>query len=357
VSRLDPGADGPARVEIRTTTGPWDVFLQTGADALLEQLRARIRAKEARQAHEHNLDEAVVGAALQEKNAQADFARAWQAEEHAAGVRLWEQVSLDAERMRQEASPFKLPPEDVCAIAAAATRGGELPALILAPFVDRTGGPAGVNVARQLWWRAQERADWTHGLAGLSGHLRAVSDLDLDLALIRNVLGVLPFVLVHGDVEVDRIQVRIVGSGVLPPPRPGHSAPDAAAVGPTVSICGTLPWPDVPGGYRVEVDMIDTVLACAGALGEVFHLVRSRRLPHLHERVPDWLRPGITSMIIGGYGVAIEKADTDPDAGVIRGLQDLVRSLPDDGPHGRRQTAAKLLEGVMRRLVLREVDL
>lgn len=326
-------------------TGPWDILLQTGADALLEQLRARIRSKEADQAHEHALEDAAVKAELQERSAQADFARAWQAEEHAAAVQLWEQVTLHAERMRQEASPFKLPGDDIRSIAGAATRKGEFPALIFAPFLDRLGGSAGIDVCRQLWWRAQQRADWTEGLVGLSGHMRPVSELDIDMALIRNMLGDLPFVLIHGDVEVDRVQVRIVGSGVLP--QPGVSSPshEVSATGPAVSICGTLPWPDVPGGYRLAEDMIDAVLASAGALGEVFHLARSRRLPELHKRVPDWLRPGVTAMIIGGYGVAVEKTPWDAD--IVRGLQDLVASMPGHDDLGLRRRAEELLEDAM----------
>ena len=199
-------------------TGPWDILLQTGADALIERLRARIRSKEAVQAHEHALEDAAVKAESQERSAQADFARAWQAEEHTAAVRLWEQVTLHAERMRQEASPFKLPGEDIRSIAEAATRKGELPALIIAPFLDRLGGAAGIGVCRQLWWRAQQRVDWTKGLAGLSGHMRPVSELDIDVDLIRDMLAGLPFVLIHGDVEVDQFQVRILGLGVLPSP-------------------------------------------------------------------------------------------------------------------------------------------
>jgi hypothetical protein len=330
-------------------TGPWDVFLQAGADALLEQLRARIRASEAELTHERTLGLAAAQAQLQEISAQADFARAWQGEEHAAGVRVWEQVTLQAEKMRQEASPFKLPAQDIRSIASAATGQGACPALIIAPFVDSADGSPGMSVCRQLWWRAQQRADWTECLVGLSGHMRPVRDFDIDLDLIRDVLGAFPFVLIHGDVEVDRVQVRVVGSGVMP--EPGLAArSEPLAAGPAVSICGTLPWPDVPGGHRLADDIVDAVLACASALGEVFHLARYRRIPQLHKRVSSWLQPGVTAMIIGGYGIAVENAAWDPD--VIRGLQDLVASLPDASDGVRRQ-AEELLTEVMDGVVTR----
>ena len=153
------------------------------------------------------------------------------------------------------------------------------------------------------------------------------------------------------------LRFQILGSGVLPHPISSPSPPEVSAIGhvvstgPAVSICGTLPWPDAPDGYRLTDDMIDTVLACAGALGEVFHLVRTRRLSQLHKQVPDWLRPGVTAIIIGGYGVAVE--NTAWDADIVRGLQDLVTSMPGDDDLGLRRRAEELLEDVMARVVTR----
>jgi hypothetical protein len=327
--------------------------MQSAADALLEQLRARIREKEADRAQQHTIQQATVQADLRERSAQADFARAWQSEEHAAGVRIWEQVSVHEEELRRKASPFRLPARDIRAIAEAATRQGAIPALILAPFMDRLGSSAGTEVSRQLWWRAQERADWTESLHGLSGHMRPVSDLDIDLDLIRAVLGDLPFVLVHGDVEVDRVQVRIVGSGVMHPAAASSAANGEPAPSPAVSICGTLPWPDIPGGFRLAGDMVDAVLACAGALGEIFHLVRFQRLPQLHKRVPEWLRDGVTGMIIGGYGIAMENAVWREK--VVTGLQDLVASMPEDDSR-LRERAKRLLDGVMQDIAERGLE-
>ena len=276
------GAASPAPAlptEVRITTGPWDVILQTGADALLEQLRARIRAKEADEAHQRAEEGARLQAELREQGARADFARAREGVEHAAGVRVWEQVRLHEEKLRQKASPFRLPTQDIRAIAEAATRGGAIPALILAPFLDQLGGSAATDVSRQLWWRAQERADWTESLVGLSGHMRPISDLDLDIDLIRAALDPLPFVLVHGDVEADQVQLRIVGSGVMPQRAARTAVHGDPQASPAVSICGTFRRPDAPGGgFRMPRDMVDTVLACASALGEVFQLVRFRRV-------------------------------------------------------------------------------
>jgi hypothetical protein len=331
--------------------GPWDLLLQTATDALLEQLRSRIRLKEANQAHQHALERDAATAELRERSAQADFARAWQAEEHSAVVRLWEQLSLDEQKMRHETSPFKLPEEDIRSIAEAATQGGKFPALIFAPFVDREGDSGGTHVYRQLWWHAQHRATWMEGMVSLTGHMRPVSDFDIDVNLIQNVLRTIPFVLIHGDVEIDRVRVRIVGSGVFPQPCVDLLAAETSTAGPTVSIYGMLPWPDVPGSHRLAEEMCDTVLACVGALGEVFHLARTGRLPHLHERVPDWLRPGILAMIIAGYGVAIERAAWDPE--IVRGLQDLVAAMPNQDRHKLRQRAEDLLNGVMNRIATR----
>lgn len=330
------------------STGPWDILLKTGADALLEQLRARIRARDDQRAHDHVKDESKFQAELKEMGAEADFARAWRMQEHAAGVRVWEQVTLHEVKLRQEASPFKLPPSDIRAVGTAATKNGDSPALIIAPFVDRVGSPGGSDVARQLWWRAQQRADWTVGLAGLSGHMRPVHDFDIDIDLIRQVLGEIPFVLVHGDAEVDRIQVRIVGSGVLPQPQMERLSSASSGPGPAVSISGTLPWLENPGSYRLADDMLDTLLACVGVLGEIFHLARSGRQPQLHNLVPDWLKPGVTSMIIGGYGIAVQNGAWNSE--VVSGLQDLVVSMPVDDEDGLRSRARNLLADVMRRL-------
>ena len=90
-----------------------------GADALLEQLRARIRAKEADEAHQRAEEGARLQAELREQGARADFARAREGVEHAAGVRVWEQVRLHEEKLRQKASPFRLPTQDIRAIAEA----------------------------------------------------------------------------------------------------------------------------------------------------------------------------------------------------------------------------------------------
>jgi hypothetical protein len=100
--------------------------------------------------------------------------------------------------------------------------------------------------------------------------------------------------------------------------------------------------------------MIDTVLACAGALGEVFHLVRSRRLPRLHTRVPEWLQPGVTAMIIGGYGIAMENAKWDVE--IVKGLQDLVSSMPEQDKYGLRRKADELLNDVMQDIVMRGLE-
>jgi hypothetical protein len=349
---LGPGPSIPT--EIRITTGPWDVILQAAADALLEQLRARIRSKEAEQAHQRSMQETRVQADLREQGAQADFERSLRAEEFAAGVRVWEQVSVREEELRQKASPFKLPVQDIRVIAKSVTHDGAIPALILAPFLDRLRGSVGIDVCRQLWWRAQEKADWTESLVGLSGHMRPVSDLDLDIELIRAALDPLPFVLVHGDVESDHVQIRIVGLGVMPQRAVSTAGHDEPVASPAVSICGTFPRPNGPAGSHLAGDMIDTVLACAGALGEVFHLVRSRRLPRLHTRVPEWLQPGVTAMIIGGYGIAMENAKWDVE--IVKGLQDLVSSMPEQDKYGLRRKADELLNDVMQDIVMRGLE-
>jgi hypothetical protein len=331
---------------------PFGSLLNAGANALVEHVRARNRAAEAidaERAHEWAKDEASHRAALWEQKAQADFARAWNAEEHTASVRLWLQGAVRDAQLRQEASPFKLPDDDIRMLSAAVTGDGEIPAFIIAPFVDRTGGAASSEVSRQLWWRAQERAEWTSSLAGLTGHMRPVEHLDLDIDLIRLRLGRAPFVLIHGDAEVDRVQVRIVGSGMLPVPEANPQSPADSDYGPSVSISGSLPWsPDLPAGRLGDVVM-DTLIACSGVLGEIYHLSRSGLQPRLHERVPDWLRPGVTSMIIGGYGIALR--DRPWNKKVVSGLQDLVRSMPADIDPGLRDQAESLLDDVWQKFV------
>jgi hypothetical protein len=331
---------------------PFGGLLNAGANALVEHLRAKNRAAEtvdAGRAHDWAKDEASHRAALREEKAQADYARAWSAEKHSASVRVWLQGAVQDAQLRQEASPFRLPDDDIRMLSAAVTGNGEIPAFIIAPFVDRAAAPAGSEVSRQLWWRAQTRADWTSSLAGLTGHMRPVEHLDLDIDLIRLRLGRAPFVLIHGDAEVDRVQVRVVGSGMLPVPGASPRSPADSDYGPSVSISGALPWsPGLPAG-RLDDAVMDALIASVGVLGEIYLLSRSGLQPRLHERVPDWLRPGVTSMIIGGYGIALR--DRPWNKKVVSGLQDLVRSMPADIDPGLRDQADSLLDDVWQKFV------
>jgi hypothetical protein len=331
---------------------PFGGLLKAAAEAGVEHLRAKNRAAEtinAERAHEWAKDEASHRAALLEQKAQDDFARAWNAEEHTASVRLWLQGAVQDAQLRQEASPFRLPDDDIRMLSAAVTDDGEIPALIIAPFVDRASGTAGPEVSRQLWWRAQQRAEWTSSLAGLSGHMRPVEHLDLDIDLIRLRLGRVPFVLIHGDAEVDRVQVRIVGSGMMPVPGTSPQSPANSDYGPSVSITGPLPWSPGPPAGRLADFVMDALIAYASALGEIYHLSRSGLQPRLHELVPDWLRPTVTSIIIGGYGIALR--DRPWNKKVVIGLQDLVRSMPAGIDPGLHEQAESLLDEVWQKFV------
>jgi hypothetical protein len=324
-------------------TGAADILLQLAADVFLDPVQVWGRMREAEQAHQHALAELTSRAELAERAAERDFSRSLSVNEHLAGCRVWEQLTIDTEKARREASPFRLPESDIRAIAAAVTAGGRLPALIVAPFLNDAGELARPDPGRQIWWRVQQRAGWTVSLASLTGHLRPAEYFDVDLSLIRSALDRLPFVLVHGDVQADQVAIRIVGSGLLDGEEGrGRGGPDTA-----ISVCGALPLPDPAGSGRLAGDALDSVVACAGALGEVSRLVRQGELPHLHALVPAALRSGVAAVIIGGYSIAaqgIASASTERARSMLRGLQELAQALPDDDGGIRRRAEGLLVE-------------
>ena len=56
-------------------------------------------------------------------------------------------------------------------------------------------------------------------------------------------------------------------------------------------------------------------------------------------------------MIIGGYGIAMENAKWDVE--IVKGLQDLVGSMPEQDEYGLRREADELLNNVMQDIVKR----
>ncbi|MCG7524333.1 hypothetical protein MHW47_07760 [Streptomyces sp. OfavH-34-F] len=217
-----------------------------------------------------------------------------------------------------EESPFSYTPSDFHALVHTATRGGDIPALLVAPFVrdnlsgqENTDGPHSFRVAIRRKWL---QSPWSNDLVSLDGALkRPLIATDVDIFHIQKALHDLPVILIYGEVQsssrvwpalcawniVDSPDLRSVQVNFPPvalPPASPQSSHNSDSI---------LAFEDELGG---------STAITAGLIAEWFHLVRHGRIPRLHTLIPAALeaeRRVIAAGLAASFDVALERNRVD----------------------------------------------
>ncbi|MFI8346548.1 hypothetical protein [Streptomyces sp. NPDC085596] len=215
-------------------------------------------------------------------------------------------------------APFSYTSNDFYTLVHDATRGGEVPALLVAPFVrdnlsgqENADGPHSFRVAIRRKWL---QSPWSSDLVSLDGALkRPLISTDVDILHIQRALRDLPVILVYGEVQsssrvwpalcawniVDSPELRSVQVNFPPVPLPGvnqQNPPDSNSV---------LAFEDELGG---------STAITAGLIAEWFHLVKHGRIPRLHTLIPAALhseRRVIAAGLAASFEVALERGRVD----------------------------------------------
>jgi hypothetical protein len=217
-----------------------------------------------------------------------------------------------------EESPFSYSSDDFYALVRDATRGGEVPALLVAPFVrdnlsgqENADGPHSFRVAIRRQWL---QSPWSSDLVSLDGALkRPLISTDVDIFHIQRALRDLPVILVYGEVQsnsrvwpalcawniVDSPELRSVQVNFPPVSLPGASHQDP---------------PDSNSILAFEDELGGSTAITAGLIAEWFHLVKYGRIPRLHTLIPAALnseRRVIAAGLAASFEVALERNRVD----------------------------------------------
>jgi hypothetical protein len=220
-------------------------------------------------------------------------------------------------------SPFQIPGEQARRELAACTADGRRPAVLFAPFFDEDRAtPAGsgretaasplfqVGLRRSLLGSA-----WRDDLAVAGGYVsRPLHGFDRDLSVIGGVVGELPAILVHGEVQAGRRVFVSVAAWNLTGRRPGGAVHLNFAP-------FDLPGGDVEARLAFEDGLGRLCAVVAGGMADWFHLVRFGRPPRMHRLIPEQ-RAGERRMLAANaamaYGAALGEGTVD-DATALAG--------------------------------------
>lgn len=231
------------------------------------------------------------------------------------------QVKAIQDRMdrQREESPFTYTSEDFFALVNEATRGGEVPALLVAPFYrddlsgqENADGPHSFRVAVRRKWL---QSSWSNDLVSLDGALsRPLTSTDVDILQIQRALRHLPVVLVYGEVQSStRVWPSLCAWNIV-------NAPDLRSVQvnfPPLTIPTPSPQssPSSASVLAFEDELGGSTAITAGLIAEWFHLVKYGRMPRLHRLIPASLaseRRVIAAGLAASFEVALERNRVDP---------------------------------------------
>ena len=168
-----------------------------------------------------------------------------------------------------------------------AEEGRPRPLLLLAPFPDETQDPGHADVDRpafrQVLRRVWDRQPWAGGLACHDGAFRRPPKRrTADLWRVRQALGDLPTVLVHGQIEDGALMARVTAWNLFADAganldKVEVELPDMILPTPTGDVCA-----DREELVRLYEQVADECAIVAGACGDWFHLLRHGRIRGLH---------------------------------------------------------------------------
>ncbi|MEU2511106.1 hypothetical protein [Streptomyces syringium] len=217
-----------------------------------------------------------------------------------------------------EESPFSYASNDFYALVHDATRGGEVPALLVAPFVrdnlsgqENADGPHSFRVAIRRKWL---QSPWSSDLVSLDGALkRPLTSTDVDIFHIQKALRDLPVILVYGEVQSSsRVWPALCAWNIV-------DSPELRSVQvnfPPVSLPGAnqqIP-PDSNSVLAFEDELGGSTAITAGLIAEWFHLVKHGRMPRLHTLIPVALeseRRVIAAGLAASFEIALERNRVD----------------------------------------------
>ncbi|MGW2253478.1 hypothetical protein ACWCXH_25265 [Kitasatospora sp. NPDC001660] len=290
---------------------------QDGSFSAQQELLHTLRDQESESAHDRALerDERAAGDKLRELGVSAEYEaqRDWRLAQIGLDVK---QIQGRIDRELGEA-PFAFTADEFYGLVHAATEGGKVPALLIAPFVrddlsgqENDSAPHSFRVSIRRSWL---RESWSNDLVPLDGFLkRPLRNTDLDILIIQRALRDLPVVLVHGEVQsnqrawyslhawniVDSPELRSVQMNFPPLSLPQADPPEGRAA-------RLLAFEDELGGSTAII---------AGLIAEWFHLVKYGRRPRLHTLIPDSMGPeqrAIAAGLAASYEVALERQRID----------------------------------------------
>ncbi|MGW7413826.1 hypothetical protein [Streptomyces sp. NPDC054863] len=235
-------------------------------------------------------------------------------------ARIGIEVKAIQEKMDREfaESPFAYTNSEFYDLVHDATRGGEIPALLVAPFVrdnlsgqENNDGPHSFRVAIRRKWL---QSPWSSDLVSLDGALkRPLTGTDVDIFHIQKALRDLPVILVYGEVQSNsRVWPALCAWNIVDSPElrsvqvnfPPVSLPRDDPQG-SVNSNSILAFEDELGG---------TTAITAGLIAEWFHLVKYGRMPRLHTLIPSALeseRRVIAAGLAASFEVALERNRVD----------------------------------------------
>ncbi|MCG7210755.1 hypothetical protein [Streptomyces arenae] len=284
-----------------------------------QEILHELRELEAGNAHQRGLQQETQAA--RNRIHEAAIGNAYEVERDWRQAHIGIQVKAIQDRMdRQlEESPFSYTSDEFYSLVHEATRGGQVPALLVAPFFrdnlsgqENADGPHSFRVAVRRKWL---QSSWSSDLVSLDGALsRPLTNTDVDIFQIQRALRDLPVVLVYGEVQSStRVWPALCAWNIVDSPElrsvqvnfPPLSLPDASPQTPATSA-SLLSFEDELGG---------STAITAGLIAEWFHLVKYGRMPRLHTLIPASLaseRRVIAAGLAASFEVALERSRIDP---------------------------------------------
>jgi hypothetical protein len=282
-----------------------------GTFAEQQRLMSALRIEEAERVEaslaERQLDAAIAAEAGAQQSRQHDIDRDLLHARLEVAVHR-ERAQIDYETQN---NPFAYDREKAVSIIADATRGGSLPALLIAPFyhdhlsgIDNDTGPRPFKTAIRTTW---SRKDWNDLVAPVDGVIgRPLRNTDADIIDIKHELRELPVILVYGHVQDNQRLWVSVESWNLAPRRGVMEVPSVRVDLPPM----LLPARDEPHDRLTFEDALgERVALIVGVLSEWFHVVRSGRQPRLHTTTAIDNFAGkryIAAVTASAYDIAIE---------------------------------------------------
>ncbi|MFD7716503.1 hypothetical protein [Streptomyces sp. NPDC059814] len=234
-------------------------------------------------------------------------------------ARIGIEVKAIQEKMDRELadSPFPYTSDDFYALVHDATRGGEVPALLVAPFVrdnlsgqENADGPHSFRVAIRRKWL---QSPWSSDLISLDGALkRPLISTDVDIFHIQKALRDLPVILVYGEVQSSsRVWPTLCAWNIVDSPELRSVQVNFPPVAlPEFNQQGS----DSNSALAFEDELGGSTAITAGLIAEWFHLVKYGRSPRLHTLIPATLeseRRVIAAGLAASYEVALERGRVD----------------------------------------------